>query len=160
MVEDDLELLRAARLLEQRDGELGALLRQRLVLELELVLEPTQPPQLPAQLERRQDGVLARQADQRRADERAVGVDARARVVQRVVDALALALGAAAADVVRLGDAVAAVEQDLDDLVVVAVRRQDYGRDVGRERARRHAAQEALPTATGGRLTQYMLHSL
>lgn len=50
--------MRGARVVEQRGGELLALRTQLLVLRLELVLQRRQPPQLPRQLERRQDGIL------------------------------------------------------------------------------------------------------
>lgn len=50
--------MRGARVVEQRGGELLALRAQLLVLRLELVLQRRQPPQLPRQLERRQDGIL------------------------------------------------------------------------------------------------------
>lgn len=57
-------------------------------------------------------------------------------MAQRVLAARAHALVAAAAHVVRHRQARAAVQQQLDDLVAVAVRRQDQRRDVGRERGR------------------------
>lgn len=53
---------------------------------------------------------------------------------QRVLAARPHALVAAAAHVVRHGQRRAAVQQQLDDLVAVAVRRQDQGSDVRRER--------------------------
>ena len=63
---------------------------------------------------------------------------------QAVLRAALHAVGAAAARVVRLGDAEAPVQQDLDDLVVVAVGGQDDGGDVRREGAGGHRLQQGL----------------
>ena len=126
------------------------LLSERLVLDLELVLESTEPLQLPAELERREDRVARGECDEGGAGEGTVGVDARPRVVQTVLGRLRDALGADAAVVVRLQDAVAARQQDAQDLVVVLVRRHHDRRDVGRERARRLAARAKVALQQGG----------
>ena len=63
-------------------------------------------------------------------DQRAVGVDARARVVQHIVVLLPLAGRAVTADVVRGADDVTTVQQGLEDLVVIALGGQDHGGDV------------------------------
>lgn len=136
VVEQHLQLVRGARVVKQRGGELLALRAQLLVLRLELVFERGEAAQLPGELERCQDGVLGGERDERGRSERAVRVNARARVTQRVLAARAHALVAAAAHVVRHGQRRAAVQQQLDDLVRVAVRRQDQWRDVRRERGR------------------------
>ena len=66
VVEDYLELLWGARLGEQRARILLTLLRELLVVELELVFDLGQALELPAQLKRRQDGIFARERDERR----------------------------------------------------------------------------------------------
>ena len=63
---------------------------------------------------------------------------------QAVLRAALQAGVAAAAGVVRLGDAEAPVQQDLDDLVIVSVRRQDDGGDVWREGAGGDGLQQGL----------------
>ena len=135
VVEDDLQLPRPPGLLEQVDREVLALHGQLLVVDLELVLQPTQRLEFAAQLERGQDGVLAGQRDQGGAGQGLVGVDARPAVAQAVVAHAAHAVGAVAAHVVGFGDPVAPVQEDLDDLVVVPVARQDDRGDVRGEGA-------------------------
>jgi hypothetical protein len=65
-------------------------------------------------------------------------------MIQRVFSSADMAVPTRAAHVVWLGDAVAPVQQDLDDLVVVPLGGQDDGRDVGGERAGGDAAEESL----------------
>ncbi len=56
-----------------------------LVLALELVLREGEPPQLPAQLEGGQDGVLGGEGDERGGGQGAVGVDPGPRVAEAVL---------------------------------------------------------------------------
>lgn len=133
VVEDGLQLSGAPRLVQQVLGEELALLRELLVLLPELVLHLTELLQLPAQPERREDGVLAGQGDEGRAGQGLVDVQPRARVPQTVHLRAGHALHAVAADLVRPGDGDLALDQELDDLVVVGVSRQHDGRDVRSE---------------------------
>ena len=133
VVEDDLQLARAARLVQQVLGEELALVRQLLVLLPELILHLAQLLELPAQAEGGEDGVLAGERDERRRGQRLVDVEAGARVAQAVHLRAGHALHAVAADLVRPRHRHLALHQQLDDLVVVGVRRQHDGRDVWRE---------------------------
>lgn len=130
MVEDDAQLARPPRLLQQVHGEVLTLGGQLLVVGFELVLQAAEAPQLHAQLEAGQDGVLAGQGDERGAGQSLVGVDARPRVAEAVLRAAVHAVLAAAARVVRFGDAVAAVQQNFDDLIIVPVGGQNDRGDV------------------------------
>ena len=65
-------------------------------------------------------------------------------MVERVLGGADMAVGAAAADVVWLWDAVTSVQQDLDNFVVITLSRQNNRGDVGGERAGRNATQESL----------------
>ena len=102
---------------------------------LELLLHLRQLLHLLAQFERGRDGVGTRQRHEGGAGERAVGVEARPRPLQRVVVLLDDAVVALARNRVRPLDDLVAREEDLDDLVVVVVRGEDQRRDVGRELA-------------------------
>lgn len=64
MVEQHLQLVAGARVVEQRGRELLAVRAQLLVLRLELVLERGEAAQLPAQLEGGEDGVLGGERDE------------------------------------------------------------------------------------------------
>lgn len=67
-------------------------------------------------------------------------------MVEAVVCAARAAFRTAAADVMRLLDAIAAIQKDLDDFVIVAVRCEDYGCDIGCERTGWNATQKTLKT--------------
>ena len=133
VVKQHFQLLGSPSLIEQVDGEVLTLLGQLLVLHLQLVLQPTEQPQLPAQFERGQDRIPTGQGNQRRTCQGTVGVYSRPRVIQTVLGRLDDALDTSALDVVRLLDPISSLQKDLDDLVVVAMGGQDQRGDVWRE---------------------------
>ena len=65
-------------------------------------------------------------------------------MVQGVLARLGHAFRTTAAHVVWFWDAVAPVEKNLDDLVVVSVRGENNRRDVGREGTGRNSPEKAL----------------
>jgi len=119
-------------LIQQLHGEVLTLIGQSDVVDVQFVLHLAQFSQFPAQFKGGEYRIVVRQSDEERTRQGAVGVDARARVVEAVLRLPADAPDAPAADVVRLLDRVSAVQEYPEDLVVVAVRREDYRRDVGR----------------------------
>lgn len=103
------------------------------ITNLELLFDLRQFLHLLAQLEGGHDGVGAGQRHVRGTGEGAIRVQSRPRALQRVVVLLRDAVGALARDRVRPVDGVSARQEQLDQLVVVVVRRQDQRGDVWRE---------------------------
>ena len=99
---------------------------------LELVLPHSQSLELPAELERRQHRVATGEGDPRGAGQGAVRVDPVQRVPQTILLLFLLAHRAHADAGVWLVDRGATRQQELQDLELVAVRRQDHRGDVGR----------------------------
>lgn len=130
VVEDYFQLFRAPGLVQEVLGKLLAHVGQLLVLRLELVLHRAELLQLPAELEGREEGVLAGEGDERRAGQGLVDVEAGARVAQAVHVRVGHALHAVATHGVRLRYGDAPLEEQLDDLVVVGVGGQHDGGDV------------------------------
>lgn len=130
VVEDYFQLFRTSGLVQEVLGKLLTHMGQLLVLRLELVLHRAELLQLPAELEGREEGILAGQGDERRAGQGLVDVETRARVTQAVHVRVGHALHAVATHGVRLGYGDASLKEQLDDLVVVSVGSQDDGGDV------------------------------
>lgn len=101
-----------------------------LVLCLELVLHSAELLELPAELKGGEEGILAGEGDERRAGQGLVDVEAGARVAQAVDVRAGHALHTVAAHGMRLGYGDAALQQQLDHLVVVGVGCEDDGGDV------------------------------
>lgn len=130
IVEDYFQLFRTSGLVQEVLGKLLAHMGQLLVLRLELVLHRAELLQLPAELEGREEGVLAGEGDERGAGQGLVDVEAGARVPQAVHVRVGHALHAVAAHGVRLGYGDASLQEQFDDFVVVGVCGQDDGGDV------------------------------
>lgn len=76
VVEDYFQLFRASGLVQEVLGELLTHMGQLLVLRLELVLHRAELLQLPAELEGREEGILAGEGNERRAGQGLVDVEA------------------------------------------------------------------------------------
>ena len=82
-----------------------------------------EPPELPAELEGGEDGVLAGEGDEGGRGEGPVGVNTTSGVPETVLSSRLCAVLTPAPDVVRRWQSGSSVQQDLDDLVVVGVSR-------------------------------------
>lgn len=105
-------------------------MRELPVLRLELVLHCAELLQLPAELERREERVLAGEGNERWADQGLVDVEARARVTETVHVCAERALHAVAAHGVWLRYGDTSLKKQLDDLIVVDVSREDDWSDI------------------------------
>lgn len=130
VVEDYFQLFRTSGLVQEVLGKLLTHMGQLLVLRLKFVLHRAELLQLPAELEGREEGILAGEGDERRAGQGLVDVEAGARVTQAVHVRVGHALHAVATHGVRLGYGDASLKEQFDDLVVVRVGGQDDGGDV------------------------------
>lgn len=170
VVQHDFQLMRGARVVQQRRRELLHVLPHFLherrndtlspgnrfrstetnahdVLDSELALHAAQAPQLPRQLEGGQNGIVRAEGDERAGRKRAVGVDPRLRVAQRVRLARRYALIAPATSVVRHRQRRTPVQQDFQNFIVVPVSGEHQWRDVRRERRRRTV--DGFPALSG-----------
>lgn len=130
VVQNYLQLFRTSGLVQEVLCKLFTHPRELPVLRLELVLHRAELLQLPAELERREERVLAREGDERRADQGLVDVEAGAGVTETVHVRAGRALGAVAAHGVRLRYGDTPLKKQLDDLIVVDVSREDDWGDI------------------------------
>lgn len=100
---------------------------------LKFVLEKAKSTQLPRQFEGREDGVLGGECYQTGTGQGPIGVDARSRVSEGILLPRLNALITATSHIMGHGQHGTPIQEDLDDLIVVAVSRQDQRRNVRRE---------------------------
>lgn len=104
-----------------------------MIWHLEFFLDVRQHSQLVAELQCCQHGVLIGQGEVGRTGQPPVGVDPGSGVAERVKLLLVVAGVAAAEVVVGRVDTGSLAQQRVNDLVLLAVRRQDQRRDIVRE---------------------------
>ena len=104
---------------------------------LELVFKPTESFQFNAELKRGENGVATRQCYQRRTGKCTVGVDSRPGVLEAVISCSTYTLITATPSVVWPRHRVTSVQQNLHDLVVVAMRSKDNRRHISCKRTAR-----------------------